>query len=187
MMLLSQWGLEPDGRHAHLIPFGDKCTVIIDYKGLVQLAMRSGTVRRIHADTVCENDVFEVDRGLIVKHAIDYRKPRGEVYAYYCIIETVNGGTKCEVMTIDEVNAIRDRSQAWKTFLSKGRECPWNTDPHEMGKKSVFKRATKWTELSAEIRDAIATDDEIDATVIHRGATTTTADEIAGLLDGVAE
>ncbi len=56
-----------------------------------------------------------------------------------------------------------------------------------MAKKTVFKRASKWIELSAEIRDAIAIDDEIDATVIHRGATTTTADEIAGLLEGVAE
>ena len=179
MIQLSQWGLEPDGRHAHLIPYGDKCTLIIDYKGLVQLAMRSGTIRRIHADVVCDEDQFEVDCGLITKHAIDYRKPRGEVFAVYAIIETTIG-TKCEVMTRDEVEAVRARSRS-------GKSGPWVTDWSEMAKKTVFKRASKWIELSAEIRDAIATDDEIDATVIHRGATTTTADEIAGLLEGVAE
>ena len=179
MIQLSQWGLEPDGRHAHLIPYGDKCTLIIDYKGLVQLAMRSGTIKRIHADVVCDEDQFEVDCGLITKHAIDYRQPRGEVFAVYAIIETTTG-TKCEVMTRDEVEAVRARSRS-------GKSGPWVTDWSEMAKKTVFKRASKWIELSAEIRDAIATDDEIDATVIHRGATTTTADEIAGLLEGVTE
>ena len=179
MMQLSQWGLEPDGRHAHLIPYGDKCTLIIDYKGLVQLAMRSGTIKRIHADVVCDADQFEVDCGLITKHAIDYRQPRGEVFAVYAIIETTTG-TKCEVMTREEVEAVRARSRS-------GKSGPWVTDWSEMAKKTVFKRASKWIELSAEIRDAIATDDEIDATVIHRGSTTTTADEIAGLLEGVAE
>ena len=179
MMQLSQWGLEPDGRHAHLIPYGDKCTLIIDYKGLVQLAMRSGTIKRIHADVVCDADQFEVDCGLITKHAIDYRQPRGEVFAVYSIIETTTG-TKCEVMTREEVEAVRARSRS-------GKSGPWVTDWNEMAKKTVFKRASKWIELSAEIRDAIATDDEIDATVIHRGSTTTTADEIAGLLEGAAE
>ena len=32
MLQLSQWGLEPDGRHAHLIPYGDVCTLILDYR-----------------------------------------------------------------------------------------------------------------------------------------------------------
>lgn len=183
MMQLSQWGLEPDGRHAHLIPYGERCTLVIDYKGLIQLAMRSGTVKRIHADVVCENDLFEVDLGLITKHIIDYKKPRGEVYAAYCIIETLNG-VKCEVMTVDELTAIRDRSPAWKNWIERKKTCPWVTDENEMRKKTVFKRASKWIELSAEIRDAIAAEDEIEGTVIHRGPTTSTAEDIAGLLAG---
>jgi recombinational DNA repair protein RecT len=56
-----------------------------------------------------------------------------------------------------------------------------------MAKKTVFRRASKWCELSAEIRDAIAADDEIEGTVTHRGPTTTTADELAGLLGGSDE
>src|ERR1051326_6456109 len=48
LMTLSQLGLEPDGRRAHLIPFENRkrgvveCQLIIDYKGLVELAYRSG-------------------------------------------------------------------------------------------------------------------------------------------------
>src|SRR5688572_5477659 len=46
----SALGIEPDGRRAHLIPYGDKCTLIIDYKGIVELVRRSGEVAYIHAD-----------------------------------------------------------------------------------------------------------------------------------------
>jgi recombination protein RecT len=175
MMQLSQWGLEPDGRHAHLIPYGDKCTLIIDYKGLVQLMMRTGKVSRIHADKVCVNDEFVYDLGEVKTHRPVFIGDRGEVYCYYCIIEMQDGATKCEVMTVDEVTKIRDRSRSGKTG-------PWVTDFDEMAKKTVFRRASKWCELSAEIRDAIAADDEIEGTVTHRGPTTTTADELAGLL-----
>ena len=55
---LSAMGLEPDGRHAHLIPYENRklgiveCTLIVDYKGLVALVRRSGEVAKIHADVV---------------------------------------------------------------------------------------------------------------------------------------
>ena len=57
LLSCSQMGLEPDGRRAHLIPYGNACTLIIDYKGIVELAMRSGLVANLHADTVCENEI----------------------------------------------------------------------------------------------------------------------------------
>lgn len=40
----SSLGLEPDGRRAHIIPYGNEATLIIDYKGLIELAKRSGEV-----------------------------------------------------------------------------------------------------------------------------------------------
>src|SRR3974390_1780102 len=69
LMSLSQYGLEPDGRRAHLIPFENrkrKCgefQLVIDYKGLGELVMRSGIVSYVHADVVCENDVFDYNCG----------------------------------------------------------------------------------------------------------------------------
>jgi len=159
LLSLSALGLEPDGRRAHLIPFENRrrgcveCQLIIDYKGIVELAMRSGTVASIHADKVCENDTFEVNRGSIIKHTIDYRRPRGEAYAYYCLITFKDGGEKSEVMTRDEIEAVRGRSRA-------GNSGPWVTDFDEMSKKTVFKRASKWITLSPEIMDAFEAEDE---------------------------
>lgn len=153
MMTLSQLGLEPDGRRAHLIPYGNACTLIIDYKGLVDLIMRTGNVSNVHADIVCENDVFEYDCGEVKKHVIDFRKERGEMYAVYCIITFKDGTRKAEVMSKAEVEKIKARSRA-------GNAGPWVTDFNEMAKKTVFKRCSKWVQLSSEVQDAISKDDE---------------------------
>jgi recombination protein RecT len=150
---LSAMGLEPDGRRAHLIPYGKECTLILDYKGIAELVMRSGLVASIHADKVCENDDFEVNRGSIVCHRVDYKKPRGESYAYYVLITFKDGSEKSEVMTRDDVDAIRKRSRA-------GGSGPWLTDFDEMAKKTVFRRCSKWLQLSPEIRDALEKDSE---------------------------
>lgn len=153
MMSLSQLGLEPDGRRAHLIPYGTQCTLIIDYKGLVELIMRTGNVSNIHADIICQNDVFEYDCGEVKKHVIDFRKDRGEMYAVYCIITFKDGTKKAEVMSKADVDKIQKRSRA-------GTSGPWITDYPEMAKKTVFKRCSKWIQLSSEVVDAIKKDDE---------------------------
>lgn len=158
MLDLSAAGLEPDGRRAHLIPYrnnktgGYDCQLIIDYKGLVELAMRSGTVSNIHADAVCDKDTFEADTGR-VRHVVNYREPRGPVYAVYAVVRFKDGGEKVEVMTRDEVEAIRKRSRA-------GGSGPWVTDWNEMAKKTVARRALKWVPLSPEIREAVEKDDD---------------------------
>jgi len=159
MLTLSQLGIEPDGRRAHLIPFENRrrgvveCQLIIDYKGLAEMAMRSGVVSYLHADVVCENDQFEENMGEIIVHKIDRRKPRGEVYAAYAICKFKDGTAKAEVMSSDEIEAIRKRSKA-------GNAGPWITDWNEMAKKTVFRRLSKWLPLSPEFRDAVEADEE---------------------------
>lgn len=159
LMTLSQLGLEPDGRRAHLIPYGQTCQLIVDYKGIVELVMRSGLVSNLHADVVCDRDEFEFDRGQLAKHKINFREPRGDVYAAYALCRFRDGSEKSEVMTRDEVEAIRKRSKA-------GNNGPWVSDWNEMAKKTVFRRLSKWLPLSAEIRDAVEADDDavIDVT-----------------------
>ncbi len=83
MLSLSQVGLEPDGKQASLIPYGRTCTLVVGYQGYARLAYQSGMISTIHADTVCENDEFEYDRGEVKKHKIDLKKTRGAVYAVY--------------------------------------------------------------------------------------------------------
>lgn len=164
MLTLSELGLEPDGRRAHLIPFKDNkanrtdCTLIVDYKGLAELAQRSGTISNIHSDVVCENDIFEYDRGELKTHRIDFRKPRGRRYAAYALIRFKDGGEKCEVMSQEEIEAVRDKSHGWRAFKAGyAKQNPWADDQSqpEMWKKTVFRRASKWLVLSPEIAEAM--------------------------------
>lgn len=157
---LSAMGLEPDGRHAHLIPYGQECTLIIDYKGLVSLVRRSGDVAKIHADIVCENDVFEHSMGEVQKHTFDLNQGRGQAYAAYAQVWLKDGSVQASIMSKDEIEAIREKSSAWGAWLKYKKRGPWNDNEGEMWKKTAFRRLTKWLTISPEIADAITKADE---------------------------
>lgn len=148
---LSAAGLEPDGRRAHLIPYGNECTLIIDYKGLVELIRRSGEVVGLRAETVCEFDEFDWINGEIT-HKVDWRRPRGEVQAVYAEAKMKDGETQTAVMTREEVEEIRKRSRA-------GNNGPWVSDWSEMAKKTAVRRLSKMLPLSSEVAQNIAADD----------------------------
>jgi len=154
LMQCGQFGLLPDGRHAHLIPYGDKCTMIIDYKGLVALASRNG-ITGIFAEVVYENDDFKVgvrngQKELV--HNYDAASDRGRPILFYSCA-TIGGVFDYEVMTLAEVEAIKNRSRA-------GKSGPWVTDFLEMGKKSVIRRQSKRWDITPELAAAIAADDD---------------------------
>lgn len=164
---LSAFGLEANGRDAHLIPYGNECKYIIDYKGLVSMVYRSGDVVSIHADLICENDIFEYNLGEIRAHIIDWKSPRGEPYAVYALAKMKSGVVASAVMSKDEIETIRKASPG-------GNGDIWRKHWGEMAKKTVFKRLSKWLPLSADIRDAAAADDDMDEEVIPKSTDTGT-------------
>jgi len=155
---LSAMGLEPDGRRAHLIPFENRkrgvveCQLIVDFKGLIELAKRSGDVKSWRAERVCERDEFGWRDG-VVSHAINWREDRGKAQCYYSHVTLADGTSDFEVMTLTEVEAIRKRSRAAESG-------PWVTDFDEMAKKTVIRRHSKRLTLSPEFRDALDRDDD---------------------------
>lgn len=159
LMTCAELGIEPNGRHAHLIPYGKECQLIVDYKGLVELAMRSGKISRIHADVVCANDSISIKNGIIT-HEINPLKERGEMVGAYAMCAFTDGSEKHEYMSKAEVDGIRARSRA-------GKAGPWVSDYNEMAKKTVFRRMSKWLPLSPEIMDSIEKDGDRMATDIR--------------------
>jgi len=162
---LSAYGLEPDGRRAHLIPFNNnklgivECQLIIDWKGLVELAKRSGDVKSWRAETVCEKDVFSWRNGE-VEHVIDWRQPRGEVQAVYSAVTLDDGFVDYEVLTKDDVESIRKRSRS-------SQSGPWVTDWAEMAKKTAIRRHSKRLTLSPEFHEAVLADLEREAIPVN--------------------
>jgi recombination protein RecT len=152
-------GIETEGIRAHLIPFRNnsddtvECTLLIDYKGLVEIVRRTDSVCRIHADVVCPDDNFEFNAGSIVRHTWNLAKPRGAMIAVYAMVVDRDGANQAVVLQKYEVDAIRERSKS----KSKG---PWVTDYNEMAKKTAFRRLCKWLTLSPEVLQHISEDDE---------------------------
>lgn len=167
----AQFGVEPDGRHAHIIPYKGEATLQLDYKGLVALIRRSGDVVSIHADVVRKGDKFKVNLGEITCHEVDYSSEAGEIYAVYATARLKDGSTQSVVLRKEEVDAIANRSNSVKAAKAYGKTTPWDTDWAEMAKKTAFRRLTKWLPLSYEAAEVVEADQrrEFDIT-----ATTTT-------------
>lgn len=166
LMSCSELGLEPDGRKAHLIPYWHKktkkyiCTLIVDYKGLVDIARRSGKIADIHADVVRENDKFSYSYGTNehLEHVPALSK-RGKVIAAYSFVRLKDGSPSFDVMNVEELDAVQKRSQAAESG-------PWVTDKPEMQKKTVFRRHSKWLPVSSELRDAVERDYDVPIDII---------------------
>lgn len=137
--------LNPARKQAYLVPRDQKVFLDISYIGLTDLATQSGSIVWAKAELVCEGDSFTMgEPGSMPKHAFNpFSKDRGDVVGAYVVAKTPGGEYLCEAMSIGDIHAIRDRSSAWRAYKSKGVSCPWVTDPGEMCKKTVIKRASK--------------------------------------------
>lgn len=147
---LAQAGLEPDGRRAHLIPYGNKCTLIIDWKGLVALAKRSGEVETWNSMIVYSGDNYSYKNGDF-EHEADPFGDRGEPVGAVSIVTTPKGTKDFEVMSKEDILAIKARSQAKNSG-------PWVTDELEMWRKTVMRRHSKRLTLSPEFHFAMERD-----------------------------
>jgi recombination protein RecT len=164
VMSSSQLGLEPDGPlgSAYLVPFKNKngrmeAQLIVGYRGLIDLARRSGQIVSIEAHVVREKDKFECSFGLepVLKHVPDWSDDPGKQIAVYAVAKLKDGGVQAEVMTKHEVDAIRKRSRA-------GNFGPWVTDYEEMSRKTVVKRLAKYLPISVELSQALEVDNAAD-------------------------
>lgn len=159
IMQAAQLGLEPDGvlGHAYLVPFKEEVQLIVGYKGLVDLARRSGQLSTIFARVVYSEDQFEYAYGLTerLEHIPSGKSEQGELKAVYAVARLKDGGTQFEVMTRGEIEKIRERSRAKD-------DGPWVTDYAEMAKKTVLRRLCKMLPASVELSRAVALDERAE-------------------------
>lgn len=163
MMESAQLGLEPNTPlgQAYLIPYGNKVQFQVGYKGLLELAQRSGKIKTIYAHEVRENDEFDIEYGLEQKliHKPILKGDRGNVIGYYAVYHLDTGGNSFIFMTRDEV--LKHAKSKSKTFNNG----PWQTDFDAMAKKTVIKQLLKYAPLSVEMQKAISSDEGIKSTI----------------------
>lgn len=138
--------LNPARKQAYLVPRDGRICLDISYMGLLDLAISAGSVRWGQCKLVHAADTFElegIDRQPTHRYQ-PFAKDRGEVVGVYCVVKTADGDYLTHAMAIEDVHAIRDRSSAWKAWISKKKSCPWVTDEGEMFKKTCVKQACKY-------------------------------------------
>ncbi|PVR72661.1 recombination protein RecT, partial [Salmonella enterica] len=160
----SQLGLEPSGAlgHAYLLPFGNRneksgkknVQLIIGYRGMIDLARRSGQIASLSARVVREGDDFSFEFGLEEK--LVHRPGENEdapVTHVYAVARLKDGGTQFEVMTRKQIELVRAQSKA-------GNNGPWVTHWEEMAKKTAIRRLFKYLPVSIEIQRAVSMDEK---------------------------
>lgn len=164
MMSAAQLGLEPNTPlgQAYILPYMNKGVLEaqfqLGYKGLIDLAYRSGEVELVQAHIVYANDEFECEFGLEpkLKH-VPASKDRGEAVKVYAMFKTKSGGYGFEVMSMDDVKAHASKySKAYSSSFS-----PWATNFEEMAKKTVLKKCLKYAPLKSDFVRGIVQDGAI--------------------------
>ena len=167
IMQCAQLGLEPGGAlgHAYLLPFENRkkgiteVQFIVGYRGMIDLARRSGQIVSLTARTVHENDEFSYQYGLNedLKH-VPATGDRGALIYVYAVAKLKDGGVQFEVMSRSDIDKVRAQSKA-------GNYGPWQTHYDEMAKKTVIRRLFKYLPVSIELATAVTMDEKADAGV----------------------
>ena len=166
MLRASTLGLEPANGlgHCYLVPFDKRrkqgnewvtvsteIQLIIGYKGMIDLARRSGQIENIYAVEVYGGEEFSVTLGLDpdIKHIrnLEADVSANNVIAVYAVAKLKGGAVQFEVMGRSHIESIRSRSK------SKD-DGPWKTDWAEMAKKTVVRRLFKYLPVSIDVRTA---------------------------------
>ena len=164
----SSLGLLPDNvlGAGYILPYGPNAKFIPGFRGLMDLARRSGKVAGIQARIIYEGDDFYYEYGsdTKLKHIpaqMAGDEPGAPVGAYASATLIDTGEVVFEVMWEEDIEAIRKRSPA-------GRSGPWVTDKLEMWRKTPLRRLMKYLPLSPEIQSAVASAEYAEAGVLGK-------------------
>lgn len=160
VMQAAQLGIELGSAlgHAYLVPYGNQCTFILGYRGMIDLARRSGQVLSLNAYVVREGDDFSYQLGL---HPDIHHIPSPEanrinkpVTFVYAVANLQGGGYQFEVMSRAEVEAVKAKAKSKNI---------WNNYFDEMAKKTVIRRLFKYLPVSIEALQAASLDAKREA------------------------
>lgn len=166
-LFAAQLGLEPNTPlgQAYLIPYNDnkkgvtECQFQIGYKGLLDLAYRSGEFANISAHIVYENDKFNYEYGLngVLKHR-PAKSNRGNAEYVYAVYNLKNGGYAFEVMSMEDVKTHAMKYSKQKSRYNGELTGPWKNNFEAMAKKTVIKQLLKYAPMKTEIAQAASYD-----------------------------
>lgn len=160
IMSCAQMGLEPGiAGMVYLIPRWDKdtdttkLTVQLGYRGMLEMAYRTGVISTIKAFTVYENDECSIELGkednIVHKRKIGNK---GNAVGYYAIVTMKDGEKHFDFMDIEDIEKVRARSKT-------PNYGPWKSDYDQMALKTVIRRILKLAPTSVNLNAGISFDE----------------------------
>lgn len=143
-------------------------TFQIGYKGMIQLAMRSGQLSLLNGGPVFEGEFKSYDRlsGVL---DISGKATSGKAIGYFVHMELINGFKKSEYWPKEDVLAFaKDKSQSYQADLKyKSEKSAWMTDFDSMATKTVLKSMlSKYAPMSIDFQAALIHDNGDEKTDI---------------------
>ncbi len=161
LMTASALGLDlsPQLGQCYIIPYKGQAQFQLGYKGGIDLAYRSGRIKRIFADVVKEKDRFKYSKGLhaVLEHEEANEEDPGNPVYVYALAEFTNGGYAFDVWPWEKVLAHGKKF----SMSFNSNSSPWKTDTEAMAKKTLLKAIWKYLPISTDIQYAEAMDGAI--------------------------
>ena len=132
----------------------NEATLVIGYRGLIQMAMRTGAYKNINATDVREGEIVPDSRdrmrGTMKFEWIDddAEREKKPIVGYVAYYELVNGMEKMVYMSKEQIDAHEQKNR-------KGREMTkgWRDNYDTMALKTVLRRLlSKWGMMSIDYR-----------------------------------
>lgn len=135
-------GLEPLTEEAAIVVYDHQATLMPMWRGYVKRIRNSGEVEDFDCQLVYTGDDFEWSAGTdaYIRHKPALEN-RGDYWGVYAFAIMKSGRVIPEVMTVADINAVRDQFGNRKS--RSGRPLPWETSWGEMARKTVIRRLAK--------------------------------------------
>ncbi len=130
---------------AYIVPYGRQAQFQIGYKGLIQLALRTGNYDKLNVGEIFEGELKSFDK---ITETYDFsgeKVKNAQVIGFFAYFKLKNGFEK---MIFWEVEKVRAHGREFsKTFDKSGS--PWQKNFNSMGLKTLLKHLlNKWGMLS---------------------------------------
>lgn len=132
--------INPSLGFAFIVPYKGQAQFQIGFKGIVQLAMRSGQYLTLNSGAVREGQIKEID--FVTGEIIRGEKISDEIVGYVAYMELINGFRKSLYMSVEELQVHAEKySQSYAYDMRSGRKSSvWSTNFDAMAKKTVLKK-----------------------------------------------
>jgi len=144
---------------AYVVPYKNVPTFTIGYKGMIQLAQRSGQYKYINAGCVYEGEELKLDR-LSGMAAISGERASDTAVGYFAYFKLLNGFEKALYMAKEDVEAWAKRySPSYNSSFT-----PWKNEFDKMAQKTVLRRLIgTYGPMTPEMQAAFDKDDQGEA------------------------